>query len=188
MWSFGWYFCWSFRWCLDWSFGRGFRGFGFCLCRFLVSLGSFLCRLRISLCFFSSGFLFNLCILYGFYGLYGFKFKSYFVRTRDMAHTALLLALDDFFIDKKIPQCVANLGALTDPILHAVGFDDELTRLCSRIIVTKNFSCVGPWVAVLWHDHDSVDRRAGFTNAGETDGEHKEWRVRRVRRNRRMRR
>ena len=85
-----------------------------------------------------------------------------------MGH-ATLLALDDFFIDEKIPYGVRGLGTFVDPVLYAFHIEHEFTWIFARIVVTKDFGGDRPWVVVLWHYDHAIDRSSLGSHTGESN-------------------
>ena len=75
-------------------------------------------------------------------------------------------------VNEEVVHRIGGRGALADPVLHALGFDDERRWITPRVEVPQNFKGRPPRVSPLLLEYKAIYWLLFLTDARQTDGEH----------------
>ena len=81
-----------------------------------------------------------------------------------------LLTSHNFAIDEEVPNGFGTLCAFGEPVLDAILFNLKSNWIFERIVGSKDFQSLSPWITGLFRHDEAILGLLRFPDTGEADG------------------
>lgn len=73
-------------------------------------------------------------------------------------------------VDEEVPNRFRTLGTFGEPVFDAFLFDFKSNRIFKRVVGSKDFQSLSPWITGLFRHDEAVLGLLRFPDTGEADG------------------
>ena len=99
-------------------------------------------------------------------GFFGDAIGVTFLHGRDVA----FFTGHELLFQEEVPDTVGALSALADPVRDTILFKIEGVRIGKRVVGSKEFKGLSPWITLLFRNNDAIEWLLLFPDTGQTDG------------------